>query len=472
MGYNDKTVGQSAATNTGNSWQNFLNNGLTTGQYGSTTPDPNKPNGVTPFNPWHNVTVATENGGLGVPTLDHNQGPTQTSAIGDYINGMLGSAGQNHYYDNPNNPKPAGYNPTNVDTSGSQNAISDVMSRLGITLPTQQANAPQAVNNGPSSTFTNAQNGSMSLANIIAMYAGQQSANPYGGVTTPGQSNANTNFSSNGLLGDRSNVTNALTAASQQSIADAVRNNNARFTANGGMAFGTPAAYANATTQAQGSADLANTLAQNDLGYRNLDLGAFNGENTAALGNASNNNNLFQTMMQALTSNRNNVASLFGTASSGLNNVASNEIGNRNTDLGYDTLNTNAKVNTNDMNLRSALGYDTLNSNNLNNAGQLGVAKGNLDYNTQDANNVNQFNAAGLRQNAFATQGTLDQNTNATFQNSLSNLINQLFGSYNAASQQGLPSATTSVTPNAGAQILTALPGIFQGVAKAAAAGA
>lgn len=497
MGYDTSTIGKSSATNTANSWQNFLGNGLTTGKFGSTN-DPttgapsNTPafinpssNGALGFSDFANTTnknngydatgkyVGSPNpsGGLGIPPNNPSQGPSTTSSIGDYINGLLSGGLTQQTYNNPNNPRPTGYTPNTIDTSANSNAAMGTAN----TLANSQGVSPTAqyhsvTDPGNSSTFSNSQNGQLSLAQVLAQYAGNISSNPTGGNATPGQSNASTNFSSNGLLGDRSNVVNALTAENNKTLSQALSANNARFTANGGMAFGTPAAYSNASLENQNAVDFTNALAGQDLAYRNQDLNAFSAQNTAALGNAANNNSLYATLMNALSNSRNTSANLLGTASNTLGNVSGAE--NTSRGLGITASNDNATnaVATDKINADSLLGFFQQNSNNLTNAGNLQLGAGNLVNNTGQNNNNNLFNSAGIASQNYRDQGTLDQNYNSTFQNSLGNLMNQLFSSYNNSTNQGLPKADTSVTPNFGTNALQSLGGIFSGIGSIAKA--
>src|SRR5690606_4494678 len=110
----------------------------------------------------------------------------------------------------------------------------------------------------------------------------------------PGAGNVE-RLNSQGLLGDRSNVANAISDYFNRQTQDNLADTRARLTATGGMSSGTPAAFAQALTNIRGGEALANALAQSDLGYREHDRAAINDLNNALIGNRQVDANIFGT---------------------------------------------------------------------------------------------------------------------------------------------------------------------------------
>jgi hypothetical protein len=501
------TAGGGSATPVGNQWMNFLGQGLQNGQYGNTpVGSPNGSNGIPPgmgdrSRGYNNQ--QPNNGGTGTRPLGAGADPTgSTQGFAGAINRGLNSDPSTFTYNNPNNPTPQGYNPTQVGVVPQD--LTSIISGLQTQNPGMQFDFNAAQNPGQSGMFTGAQNAQMNLGNMMSQYAQNSANNPFGaagsGPQAPGVIGYNSintpnapgvdQFSSQGILGDRSNVvsgiTNAANLARQNSLADA----RARFTAMGGVSGGTPAAYAEAQANAQGDIGLANSLAQSDINYRNLDLGgyqAFNQANSANYGTSANiygnqlnalgqqnatNANIFGTQgsmygdqLQAVNSARNSGLSGLIGAGNMFGNVANNEFNQQQMGFNYDQLGQQGNLANNQMNLNSALGFGDLNQRGMIGAGNLSMANATLGQNAQQSNNANSFNQAQLAQQAYMGRGQLDQNSQQMGYNNMNNIINQLFGSYNGAARQGIPQAETTVTPSDLTSGIQALGGLAGSVA-------
>ena len=462
MGYNQNTTSNSG-TPVGNNWMQMLNSGLQGGgqfsypQNPQTGYGPNKAPFTNPDGTINSRPRAPTSGGMGAPGADPygamNQTGMQTNQTNNALagggagNGMyapptgsnggggiagvlnrgLNSNPSQMYYNDPNNPRPAGYNPTQVGVTpqGTGQAINNLMTAN----PGMQFNNP-----GASDLFNQAQQ-------QMFNYQGQTQQNPFGSASMPGAPGVGS-FSSQGILGDRSNVTSAITNAANLQSQQALAAQNARFTAMGGMSGGTPAAYATAQTNAQQGVGLANALAQADINYRNLDLGGYQAQNQA---NSAN----FGTQGQMYGAQLNRLNSIGNTGVSALQNVAGNEFGQQNLGLNYGQLN-----------LNSGLGFGSLNNQAFTNAGNMGISAAGLQQQGQQYNNQNAYNAAGLNQQGWGMQGNMDLTTQGQGYQNQQNFVNQLFNSYNNAYNHGTPQAGTTYTPNTGQNILNAVPGI------------
>jgi hypothetical protein len=460
MGYNTRTTSNSG-TPVGNNWMDVLNQGLQTGNYGApTNPQPsNNPNGTpggTNGRSRGNSGVGSGNpgGGTGVPPANPGAGPSTTGGFYGAINNALNSDPSSMTYNNPNNQRPVSYTPTNVgvQTPGADTAINTLNRQIDI--PTYNFNA---INNpGASNLFNQAQQGQMSISDQMRAQATSAASNPYGqagsGPGAPGVSA----FSSNGLLGDRGGVTDAITNRANLLLKDQQATNNARFTANGGMAFGTPAAYANSLTAARGAEGLASSLATADLGYRNSDINAYTAENTARQNQFATEGSIYGNQLQAVNAGRNTSGQMLTGAANTMAGVAGGEFNQQGMGFNYDQLRQTGDQATQDRNLRAGLGFNELINSGAVGAGNLAINQGTLNQNAQIANNNNSYNAGQQALQGYTAQGTLDQNAQNMGYNNQQNYSNQLFNSYNNAYNRGTPQAENITTPNTGMNLLNA----------------
>lgn len=399
-------------------------------------------------------------GGLGARPVGAGADPVGTTqGFAGAINKSLGSDPGSINYSNPNNPVLQGYNPSNVgvQTPGADRAMNGLFNQPN---PMNfDFNAMQ--NGGPSGLFGQAQQGQMGLANQYSQFASNANSNPFGDAQRPGGPSVS-EFSSQGLLGDRANVASGITNYVNMQNQQALASSRARFTAMGGMGGGTPAAYAEAQTNAQGGASLANALAQADINYRNLDLGAYNGFNSANSANFGTAAGMYGSELGAVNNSRNTAFNGMGAAGNAYNNVADNEFNQQGMQFNYDQMAQNGQQANNQMNLNSGLGFNEQRNAANNNAGNMSINQGQLDMQGQQYNNQNQYNAANQRQNQYMGQGNMDlQNRQMAYQ-AQNNTMNNLFNSYNQSSQLGIPQAESYMQPNTGMNILNAAPKIIQ----------
>lgn len=488
MGYNTSTIGGGGASPVANQWANILGQGLSSGQY-SNAPNSGQgppsswmgPGGMRFNGPTYNPGGSPNpTGGLGMPGADPRGATAQTGGLTGYMNNQLNANPSQLTYSNPNNPAPQGYNPTQVNFGYTPTNIAG-----GYTpTPIDQHQAMNfgfnpIANPGASGLYNQAQSGQMNMAQALGQYG--QGGSPFAGASMPGSPGVG-DFNSPGILGDRSNVVSAIINAAHLQNSQALADQNARFTTMGGMSGGTPAAYATAQTLSQGDTALANALAQADINYRNLDLGAYQSQNQT---NAAN----FGTMGQMYGAQLGRLGTYGNTALAGLTGaagayqqVAGNEAAQQGLGYNYNSLGQSGNLATNQMNLNSGLGFSELNqagqqynnTNAYNAAGQniqSGIANNNNMYNAgmgnmqaQQYNNANAYNAGNQAWQGYGMQGGLDQNAQGMGYNQQQNLINQLFGQYGNMFNVGTPQAATSVTPNAGMNILNAIPGVMSGV--------
>ena len=465
MGYNKSTIGGGSSTAVGNDWMSILGQGLTSGQFGS-APVQN-PTARPDFSNVHNPqdlqnaimnfqNQQSNSGGMGArsPGINGANPVGATTGVAGYMNQTLGSNPAGATYSNPNNPTPQGYNPTNVGVTpqGTSGAISALMTpNAGMNFNFNAQNNP-----GASGQFNQAQNAMMNMA-------GQNQSNPFGGAATPAAPGVGA-FNSQGILGDRSNVASGITGQVNLQNSQNLAAERARFTAMGGVSGGTPAAYAEAQTNAQGGAALANALASNDINYRNLDLNAYQAQNQANSQNYATGANIYGSQLNRL-----------GTAGSlginALQNVAGNEYNQQGMGFNYGQLDQSGQQNSNQLNLNSALGFSNLNQAGNIAGGNMGINAGQLQQQGQQYNNSNAYNSAQLGSQIYGQQGQLDLNTQAQQYQNQQNFINQLFNSLNGAANRGTPQATTSVTPDAGLNLLNAIPGVVNAGSKIATGG-
>lgn len=411
--------------------------------------------------------MPAQTGGLGIGQPGQNPAMQTAGAMGTngqqmpqqggftgYINNQLAQNPNNAQYFNPNNLRPQDYvapGAMTFDAAQYQNPNQ-----------TMQFGFNPQVGQGPSSLYDQANAGMMGLSNLYQQ-VGQQ--NPYLDVGSPGFGQAGS-FGSQGLLGDRSGVTSAITNAAQSANRDAVAAARARFTANGGLSFGTPAAYAEALITARGQEALANSLAQADLGYRNHDLGAYTAEQSAQIGNRGINANIYGSQLDAANRGQQNMLSALTGMGQNFQNVAGNEFGQQQLGFNYGQLAQNGQLATNQMNLDSGLGF-----------GQLGLGYDQL--NNQAYNQNNQLNLdsglgfGGLAQQAFnansnnwANQGGMDLQQRGMMSAQQQNLINQLFAAYGQQAGLGTPQAQMIQTPSFMGNVVNAATGLLPGVAQ------
>lgn len=347
-------------------------------------------------------------GELGGPQIMPNQpqqGGQQT--FPGYLNQWMNADPNNAAYSNPNNPRPQDY-----------------------TAPGAMNFDFSAINNpGASGLYNQANAGMMGLGNLASQFAMQGSNNPYGGLGPPPGGSAGS-FASQGLLGDRNNVTSAIVQASNTQRGDAVADSRARFTANGGMSFGTPAAYSEALTNARMGEALNTSLANADLGYRNLDLGAYSAEENSKLGNRNIDSYNYNNQLQALNAGRNFSLNAMGQAGQNFQNVAGNEFNQQGMGFNYDQLGQQGRQDMNQLNLQSGLGF-----------GQLGL----------DAFRANSNN--------WAQQGGMDMQQRGMMSAQQQNMINQLFGAYGQQAGIGTPQRQQIQVPTFGQNVLDTVVG-------------
>lgn len=395
----------------------------------------------------------------------NNQGTQQQNGgLPGYINNQLNSDPNSANYSNPNNPRPQNMvAPQQMQFNAQQYQNPNQTMQFGFD--------PQ-IGQGPSGLYDQANQGMMNLGNMYSQVAQQNPFQDFQQPNSPGMGGAGS-FGSQGLLGDRGGVTNAITAASQRATQDAVAAARARFTANGGMAFGTPAAFAEAATTGRGNEALANSLAQQDLAYRNHDLGAYSAEQNAQIGHRGVNANIFGTQagmygdqLGAANQRGMNMISALNGMGQNYQNVAGNEFGQQELGYKYGALDQQGQEVINQQNLDSGLGF-----------GQLGLDYSKLNENAlQSANGLNLESGlgyGGLAQQAFnansnnwANQGNMDMQQRGIMSAQQQNLINQLFGAYGQQAGLGTPQAQTIQVPTMGANIVNAISGALPGVAQ------
>ena len=424
MGAKSKQVGGGAATGVGNEWMNFLSSGLSgPGGYSAGSGQ-----ATNPLDPSQNNAMAAvfkmfgkgnnPSGGMGMGNTDPANAMQSTNAFANAINSQL--AGGPTTYNNPNNPAPNGmvqqlanmqFDPMQFTTpnAGRSGAYNDALSGL------------QGLDPSLSSIFNAAMNGAA------------------GGNMLPGPASLDIGqFSSQGLLGDRGNVTQAITNAENTARSDAIANARERFTAMGGNSNSSSAALAEALTNARAGESLASSLAANDINYRNLDLNAYNAFNNAQLGNrnidAYIHGNMLNAGNQAMQTGLN--AALGATNQKG--NILDAIMGR---EFNQQQLADNNQLQTNQLNLNSGLGFNQLNSQNFTNA----------------------MNAAN---DIFRTQGGLDMQQAGLSQNATQNMLAQLFGAYGQAAGIGIPQAQIIQQQNPFMQGLTGLSGLIPGVGQ------
>lgn len=453
------TVGGGSATPVGNDWMHFLQNGLETGHYGSTA----NPNPVSSgpqswseafLNRPSSNPARSGNPSGGMSTPGPNTGST-TSGFGDVINRILGLDPGNSVYRNPNNQAPDIFNPSTVSSDPTQ--LNGIISRLG------QSGVNPFVNQLGSThydtpTYDNNTDGLSQIAQLMTMFGVNSQANPMGGITAP-DSVSTGGFGSNGLLGDRSNVTKSILDYAASQNKDALASSRERFSQMGGNSNSTAAAYDEAVTNSKSATDLAHELGTQDLGYRNLDLGAYTAENNAKIGAAGVDAENFRSMLDNLTSGRTNSANLLTGASDALSRAGTLREGNNRVNL--DSALGFGRLNSDNASAAGSLWNNLfgINSNNLQNAGSLTFDNMNLDSNNQQRNNENGLNRSQLDLSRYQTTGNLDQSQRGMDSNMLMGMLSQLFSSYNGASSLGIPQANTVMEQNPFLQGLQALGG-------------
>lgn len=415
----ERTVGGSAATGVGNSWMQMLQGLMQTGQMSNapmptTSAAPNITDKTFNNDKYNQMINAVRAGGNpsgvgGTPGANPGGGMEQTNGFAQVINQLLGQNPANQFYTSPNNPRPDG-------------AISDVanMQFDPMTFATPEA--------GRSDAYNSALGGMGGIADLLKQIA-SSSAN--GGNLLPGPASLNIgDFSSQGLMGDRSNVLNAITDAARTQRSDAIADANERLTAMGGQGgVSTAAGFERAITNQRADQGLAETLAGQDLGYRNLDLNAWNSKMNALLGNRNIDAYVHGNMLQAMNQGNNSAIN----ALLGGGDVLKGILG---AEFGQQGLASENQLATNKLNLESGLGFGELNSKNA-------------------------TSAADLMTRLFGMQGNLDQNAQQLAQNGQMGIMQMLFQALNGAAQQGLPQAGTVMQPNALGQVAQGAAGIF-----------
>lgn len=378
---NERTVGGGSAKPVARQWSDFLQSGLETGTYSPKVDPGNRFGGKQSpmFGP--KPVGGNPTGGIGAPMIDPAQGPNQTmGGIPDLINRYLNGTG------------------TNVGNQG-------MIDKLATPTDPMQFQFQGQTGAGPSVNYQDAMSQLFGLAgkgsDLVTQFSnpGNMPAGP--GGYTPGA------FSSEGIVGDRGNVSSAISNYFNRATQDNLADTRARLTASGGMSAGTPAAYAAALTNVRGGEALAKALADADLGYRNHDLGAYQALQQAIVGNRGVDATNYGNQLDFLGRGQTNSLSGLGQIGNMLSNIMGSEFNQQ--QLGEQELARlqSGQMGTNQLNLNSALGFGDLNSRNLTNAS-------NMMFNNAQLGQQGQMNVFQQMMQAYMQQaglGTPQANT-------------------------------------------------------------
>lgn len=433
------TTGGGSAAPLANSWNQFLGSGLT-GDYGG-SPVSKVGNGF-----YGNG--GNPNGGMGAPGANPNGMQSGNAGFAELINNILKGGGNGSYGS-------AGPTYQDVPLAAAPTDFS-----AGPNIDPLKFDAFNAVNPGESDAYKNASGQLGDLSSILKAFAANAGNVDLSGAPGAGSVGA---FSSEGILGDRGNIKDAITNAAKTQRGDAIANERARLTATGGMgANSSGAGFAEAIANARSDESLATSLANSDINYRNLDLGAYSAMNNALIGNRSIDADIYGKQLNA--KGQGNATALAGYQSTGdfLKSIMSGETDFAKLGLDYNTLNSD---NYNKNNLLTSNNYNT--SNQLNWDKQLSTEKLNSDnnFNFAKLNSDTAYNNNLLKSTNWNNKATADLTKSGQNNQAMIALLGQLFGSYNQAGAIGTPQANTVMQQPGWLQALTALGGAAQGVA-------
>lgn len=499
------TAGGGQATPTANAWNQFLLQGLQSGNFGGGGGGQSWPGGNNP------LPAGTPNpfgGGNNPASNPVTQSIGQTSGFGGAINSLLsGQPNSNPYLTQlnqqlgqnynptaqlPNAPTFQGTGPAAQGTAGNANLVNSGVGQASqVNAQQQTAGLTQA--GGPNAFST-------------MFGAGGQGNNGINPINTQGQS-GDFGYKPGSLLNYDINAPQfkAFNELNQRQTASDVANQRARFSLTGNS-LGSGASLAEAQLRAE--ANPRNILAMGQLGrsMQEMDLNqqGLNNQQRGTMGGLQL-SDAMQRMGFGIGQNANNQNFALGRMGQQLgalgldqnqsqfNAGAANQMGQFNAGQGnaLNQFNAGQANNMSQWNTGQANINGWNNAAAANNMNQFNTGQNNAmsQFNTGQANNMNQFNTGQANQfglnlfgqqsnNALQNQGMSNQwqsglnsllaNTGLNYaqlaQSGQLGILGQLFGSMNQANALGTPQANTVVAPSQFSQITSGIGGILGGI--------